>query len=55
MLAWLGVELALAIERAAGAFQIKIGALAPGELCFRSGITCHANNPFIKRLAQARF
>src|SRR5690606_35856701 len=41
VLAGLGLELALRVERAAGALQKQVGALAARELAVRSNITCH--------------
>src|SRR5690606_37956461 len=45
MLAGLGFELALRIERTASALQKEIGTLATREFAFRSNITCQDASP----------
>src|SRR5690606_27331016 len=44
VLAGLGFELALGVQRATGALEEQVGAFATRKLAFRSNITCH-NDP----------
>gem|GEM_PF-4361024 len=41
MLARLGIQLALGVQRATSALEEEVGAFTAGEFCFRSNITCH--------------
>jgi hypothetical protein len=45
MLPWLGVELALGVERSTRAFQEKIGPFPSRQLAFWSGVSSHRSLP----------
>jgi hypothetical protein len=43
MLTGLRIQLALGVERTAGALQEQVGAFTAGQLGFGSDITCHVD------------